>query len=672
MRIAIVDDIKEERDKLADVLTKQLSRRGIHVNLFEFENGEDFLIAAKERPFTVVFLDIYMNGANGIETARELRIFDSDALLIFTTTSTDHALDGFKVRAMHYLVKPYPENEISDLIDEVLSRIPDSGKYIDIKVNGSNVQVPFRHIIYAEHFSHMIHIHTTGGKELITRQSFEAFTASLTIWIMLLILMEPCLSWTMNPGFPSAGSWSKMHDRLLWIFCFKGDIEYEYYIKTCSGAYGNDSRSAPGLSAGADLSETTAWQAGCMACTLLAGICLLEGGFCYFLNVPTSSVLFPTLLVLMLIYHKSLNISIWKSGSIFLAICAVFACVNSLSRAVNAIVAERLGLPETELWFHTNAGIFYNVICLLFVAAAWYPASHAARTMIDDENLAQTWYVFWILPLIFIGLNLFMIPKYEGTLYTGRILQGYIVISLVLLVILMLFYTMFLMMANSLNKNARLQQENHFLSLQQARYENLCSAIEEARQARHDIRHHFLQLSSLAEKGDLEKIKEYLSNANSKIPDYNLHFCENQAADSVISHYAALAKRENIPFQANAALPAHISIDQIDMCLVLSNLLENALEASLKAKPFNRSIHAEVYLHHKHLLLIQVENTFEGKIQEKNHIFQSSKRPGNGVGIQSVRHIAEKNGGDSSFTYENGVFTAKIMLRIQKTAVSHP
>ena len=125
MRIAIVDDIKEERDKLADVLTKQLSRRGIHVNLFEFENGEDFLIAAKERPFTVVFLDIYMSGANGIETARELRIFDSDALLIFTTTSTDHALDGFKVRAMHYLVKPYPENEISDLIDEVL--FPDPG-----------------------------------------------------------------------------------------------------------------------------------------------------------------------------------------------------------------------------------------------------------------------------------------------------------------------------------------------------------------------------------------------------------------------------------------------------------------------------------------------------------------------------------------------------------------
>ena len=113
--------------------------------------------------------------------------------------------------------------------------------------------------------------------------------------------------------------------------------------------------------------------------------------------------------------------------------------------------------------------------------------------MIDDKNFARTWYIFWILPLTFIGLNLFMVPRYRNTLYTGRILHGYIVISLVLLAILVLFYAMFLLMADSLNRNARLQQENHFLSLQQARYDNLRAAIEEARQARHDIRHHFLQ-----------------------------------------------------------------------------------------------------------------------------------------------------------------------------------
>ena len=397
---------------------------------------------------------------------------------------------------------------------------------------------------------------------------------------------------------------------------------------------------------------------------LLMAICISGGFLCYTLKIPTKLILFPVLVITMILYHKTLKITIWKSGSIFLAVCAVFACINSLSRAVNAIMTANLNLTENELWFRTGAGIFYNVICLLFVLAAWYPSRHSVQTMVTDENFAQTWYIFWILPLIFIGLNLFMVPRYRNTLYTGRILQGYIVISLVLLMILVLFYAMFLMMAVSLNKNARLQQENHFLSLQQARYDNLCTAIEEARQARHDIRHHFVQLSSLAEKGDLEKIKDYLSAATSKIPDYNLHFCENKAADSVIGYYSALAKRENIPFHTRASLPEHLSIDEIDMCLVLSNLLENALQASMKTESPRRKINMEVYLHYTHLLLIHVENTFDGEIEKKNNVFQSSKRAGSGIGIESVRHIAEKNGGACSFTYENGIFSAKVMLSI--------
>ena len=397
---------------------------------------------------------------------------------------------------------------------------------------------------------------------------------------------------------------------------------------------------------------------------LLLGICIFGGAVCCTFHFPTRWILFPLLPVIMLIYHKTLKISVWKSVSIFLAVFAVFACVNSLSRAVNALITADLHITENELWFRTSAGIFYNVICLLFVLAAWYPARHCVQTMIADENFAQTWYVFWILPVIFIGVNLFMIPKHRSTLYTGRVLQCYIVLSLVLLIILLLFYVMFLMMAVSLNRNARLQQENHFLSLQQERYENLCMAIEEAKQARHDIRHHFVQLSSLAEQGDMEKIKKYLSATTEKISDYNLHFCENQAVDSVFGYYSTLAQKENIPFHALVSLPTDFSIDEINLCLVFSNLLENAIQASVKTEPARRKINAEVYPHHNHLLLIHVENTFDGKIQQENNIFQSSKRSGNGIGIESVRHITAKNGGACDFTYEDGIFSAKIMLRI--------
>ena len=141
-----------------------------------------------------------------------------------------------------------------------------------------------------------------------------------------------------------------------------------------------------------------------------------------------------------------------------------------------------------------------------------------------------------------------------------------------------------------------------------------------------------------------------------------MRFCENRAADSVLGYYCALAKREDIPFRAQLDLPESLPVDEIDMCLVLSNLLENALEASLRTVPDRRQIRVTAYLHAERLLLIEVENAFDGEVMEKGGVFRSSKRKGNGVGIRSVRHIAEKTGGASTFTYQNGVFSVRVML----------
>lgn len=65
-----------------------------------------------------------------------------------------------------------------------------------------------------------------------------------------------------------------------------------------------------------------------------------------------------------------------------------------------------------------------------------------------------------------------------------------------------------------------------------------------------------------------------------------------------------------------------------------------------------------------YLLLIYIENAFEGEVQEHSGLFRSSKRHGNGIGIQSVKHMIEKNGGMNTFSYENNIFTAKIIYRI--------
>ena len=132
MRIAIVDDLAAERTLLKGRLEWQLQRRNVQADILEYESGEIFLEAARKAPFTAAFLDIYMDGMTGMEAAKKLRKTDTDCLLVFITTSTDHALEGFQVRALHYLVKPFTEADIDALTDELLARVPQPDKYMDI------------------------------------------------------------------------------------------------------------------------------------------------------------------------------------------------------------------------------------------------------------------------------------------------------------------------------------------------------------------------------------------------------------------------------------------------------------------------------------------------------------------------------------------------------------
>lgn len=180
MRIAIVDDASSDRECLRKRLNVQLNRFCLHADILEFESGSSFLLAAGENRFDLAFLDIYMEGMNGVDTAKALREFDTGCLLVFTTTSADHALDGFRVRALQYLVKPYSEEELTALFDEIMARRSVSDRYIEVNTVGGTVRLRFQEILYAEHFQHQIYIYTSDGGVTVTRRTFREFTAKLT------------------------------------------------------------------------------------------------------------------------------------------------------------------------------------------------------------------------------------------------------------------------------------------------------------------------------------------------------------------------------------------------------------------------------------------------------------------------------------------------------------
>ena len=179
MRIAIVDDNTEDRRWLAEQVEALLARRRLEGIVFPFPDGESFLAAARQEPFGLAFLDVYMDGMDGVSAAKELRVFDPDCLLVFSTSSPDHALDGYRVKAVQYLVKPYDAEALEQLFDQLTPLLPAPELYVELHAGRQDVRVLLRDIVWAEHFRHQVYVHTVGDGELPVRTTFGEFSGML-------------------------------------------------------------------------------------------------------------------------------------------------------------------------------------------------------------------------------------------------------------------------------------------------------------------------------------------------------------------------------------------------------------------------------------------------------------------------------------------------------------
>ncbi|MEE3467917.1 MAG: LytTR family DNA-binding domain-containing protein [Eubacterium sp.] len=121
MNIAIVDDLEDEIRNLEIILTEYTEANGLGLSLSTFDSGEAFLKDYEPYRYTVVFLDIYMGGITGIETAGRIREKDQSTLIIFLTTSMEHMGSAFSIHAYDYIEKPAERERIFHLMDDILS-----------------------------------------------------------------------------------------------------------------------------------------------------------------------------------------------------------------------------------------------------------------------------------------------------------------------------------------------------------------------------------------------------------------------------------------------------------------------------------------------------------------------------------------------------------------------
>ena len=135
MKIAIVDDNRQEIEILKKYIQGWSDQNGMQTSVILFDSGEAFTAEDDKNRFDIVFMDIIMDGQNGIETARALRRSSIDTLLVFITSSSEFMAQAFPCHAFDYIVKPYTKERIIQVLDEARAALRKRGDVIDISGN---------------------------------------------------------------------------------------------------------------------------------------------------------------------------------------------------------------------------------------------------------------------------------------------------------------------------------------------------------------------------------------------------------------------------------------------------------------------------------------------------------------------------------------------------------
>ena len=268
----------------------------------------------------------------------------------------------------------------------------------------------------------------------------------------------------------------------------------------------------------------------------------------------------------------------------------------------------------------------------------------------DDTNYwKQVWSIS--IALFFASLLLTPINKYDITLMDliSRVFIG--IAALIICRVITYEYT----------QNLKMGKISDQLHLQKNYYKALSDNVEKVRKARHDLKYHISAITWFVENEELDELKKYLDEyqstykINSSIP-----YTGSSAIDGIIYHYMEIAGEKGIRFEINCSFN-DLKINDVDLCTLLGNVLENALTANenLKGDKFI-TIYSE---NDDYQFVLIVDNSFDGIILRKNGKIISKKNNEEcGMGISSMESICKKYNGYCTFEAHNNVFHSSFIL----------
>ncbi len=346
---------------------------------------------------------------------------------------------------------------------------------------------------------------------------------------------------------------------------------------------------------------------------------------------------------------------------VFAAMLSVSVLISELLYSL--IVSGNLSVPESTSSFSALLKITLSNIIMI-------PLSVLISVILKDSAKGSWALRMWIALLLVPGVTLITFSVFQFILETYELvrqIKAYIYISCVgIIIINIVVFVLFWFN----QRQSVIKRENDLLtsqlSLQEASIKNLENAYNRTRAFRHDIKNHLLTMNILAENGDIEEIKKYLKEMNGIIDESSyVRITGISAVDAILNEKLYEAQSRSITTHYDVMNLEKNSIKPVDMCIILSNALDNAIEANSSIEnPEKRYIKLKIYGDETFTVISVINPTSVNPVRIAENSYKTTKKEAenHGFGLKSISGTAKKYDGEMLTKCEDGIFTLVIRL----------
>ena len=374
----------------------------------------------------------------------------------------------------------------------------------------------------------------------------------------------------------------------------------------------------------------------------------------------------------------------------------LYSDLTTVSRAnlimfiVLGICLKPLSKENAMQWafnYLTTLNIMMSIVILSFHLCGFFPHPSYANTAIRlvlyllvillfqhrllplYQSASMNWPIFSALIFcIFLSLSYYFYATadIQQTLVSARE-------PLLLLVLLItaaygtVFYSLkrFSAMHALETENLNMQHERGLLSqaatIMADRLEFMDKVAQQNSLATHDRRHFNSMLLHLLDQGELEEARTYLKQQLAHTIPQTRVYCQNKAVNAAIGYYIAKAEASSVPVETNLDIPTQLPFDSVELALVVSNLLENAIQA-VSHLPQGHARFIHFTCRQKGRLLLEMSNPCPEHTILDNNGLPFSAQSGHGLGTRSVVAFANKYHAELLYSIRDNLFTVRLLI----------